>query len=210
MSEIVVDPQTAETDAQRLFAQEEYQEAIEQYALAQRGYAKAGDELKAVEMLNNIGVVYRRANQHNEAADTLEEARQIFARLGDQRREAQVLGNLGGLYSKMKRYDQAEACFREAVDSFQELDDRARQSETLRAVAIMQFKRGQRSKAFVTYEDALYFLPNPNFLQRLTRLLLKMRGLVLRLSPFRYRILPCRADRHARREPKHRGDCPFF
>ena len=185
MSEAIIDPQTAESEGQRLFTQEEYQEAVEQFSLAQRGYAKAGDELKAAEMLNNVGVVYRRASKHKEAADTLEETRLIFSHLGDQRREAQVLGNLGGLYSKMKRYGEAEACFREAVDLFQELDDRARQSETLRAVAIMQFKRGQRSKAFVTYEDALYFLPNPNFLQRLTRLLLKMRGLILRLSPFR-------------------------
>jgi tetratricopeptide (TPR) repeat protein len=185
MSDEILDPQTAEAEGQSLFAQEEYQAAAERFALAQHAYVKAGNGLKAAEMLNNLGVVYRKVRKHKEAANALEEARQIFAGLGDQPREAQVLGNLGGLYSKMKRYDEAEACFQDTVDLFQKLDDRVQQSETLRAMAIMQFKRGQRSKALGTYEDALYFLPNPNFLQRLTRFLLKIRNMILRWSPFR-------------------------
>jgi len=185
MGETMPDPQIATEEGQRLFAEEQYKEAAEQFAHAQRAYVEAGDDLKAGEMLNNLGVVYRRAGKHKEASEALEEARETFARLGDQRREAQALGNLGGLYSKMKRYDEAEARFQAAFDVFDELDDRVRQSETLRAMAIMQFKRGQRSKAMTTYEDALYFLPNLNFLQRLTRLLLKIRNLILRFSPFR-------------------------
>jgi tetratricopeptide (TPR) repeat protein len=182
---MVVDPHTAEQEGQRLFAEERYDEAVAQFSQAQQAYVEAGDELKAAEMLNNVGVAYRRSRKNEEAAAALEEARRVFARAGDQQREAQALGNLGGLYSKMKRYDDAQACFQGAVDLFQELDDRTLQSETLRAMAIMQFKRGQRSKALVTYEDALYFLPNPNALQRLTRFMLKIRGLVLRLTPFR-------------------------
>jgi tetratricopeptide (TPR) repeat protein len=150
MTETVLNPQTAEAEGQSLFTQERYQEAAEQFSLAHRAYAEAGDELKAAEMLNNIGVVFRRARKHKDAANALEEARQIFSHLGDWQREAQVLGNLGGLYSKMRRYDEAEARFQDAVGLFQQLDDRARQSETLRAMAIMQFKRGQRSKALVT------------------------------------------------------------
>ncbi len=185
MAETVLDPQTAEAEGQRLFTQGQYQQAAEQFTLAHRAYAQAGDDRKAAEMLNNVGVVYRRAGKNEDAAAALEEARQIFTRLSDHSSQAQVLGNLGGLYSIMKRYDESEACFRGAVDLFQELDDRARQSETLRAMAIMQFKRGQRSQALVTYEDAMYFLPHPSFLQRVTRFLLKIRGLILRLSPFR-------------------------
>jgi tetratricopeptide (TPR) repeat protein len=185
MVETALDPHMAAEEGQRLFAEERYGEAAEQFALAQRAFVKAGDGLEAGEMLNNLGVVYRRAGKHKEAAQALEEARETFARLGDQPREAQVLGNLGGLYSKMKRYDEAETRFQAAFDVFQELDDRVRQSETLRAMAIMQFKRGQRSKAMATYEDALYFLPNLNFLQRLTRVLLKIRYFILRLPPFR-------------------------
>jgi tetratricopeptide (TPR) repeat protein len=115
----------------------------------------------------------------------MEQAREVFGRLGDQSREAQVLGNLGGLYSQIKRYDRSETCFQAAVRLFQELDDRPRQSETLRAMAIMQFKRGQRSEALATYEDALYFLPNINLLQRFVRFFLKVRGVILRFSPFK-------------------------
>lgn len=185
VTETVLDPLAAEAEGRRLFTQGQYEEAAEQFALAHRAYVQAGDDRKAAEMLNNEGVVFRRVRKYEEAAAALEKARQIFVRLLDQSSQAQVLGNLGGLYSIMKRYDESEACFREAVDLFQELDDRARQSETLRAMAIMQFKRGRRSQALATYEDAMYFLPNPSFLQRVTRFLLKIRGLILRLSPFR-------------------------
>lgn len=185
MQQEKLDPQTIEAEGQRLFAQKQYEEAAERFALAQRAFAETGHELKAAEMLNNVGVVYRRAGKHQEAANALEEARQTFARLGDQRRQAQALGNLGGLYSKMKRYDESAACFQEAIGLFGELDDRARQAETLRAMAIMQFKRGQRSQALSTYEEALYFLPNLTFLQRLLRLLLKLRGWILSTPPFR-------------------------
>lgn len=185
MSQTVLNPQELVAEGQRLFALEKYDEAAEQFSFAQKAYAEAGDDLKAAEMLNNLGVVWRRARKHEAAVSALEEARQLFARLGDQSREAQVLGNLGGLYSILKRYSESDTCFQAAIEIFQELDDRPRQSETLRAMAIMQFKRGQRSKAFATYEDALYFLPNPGFLQRLTRFLLKIRGAVLRFSPFK-------------------------
>jgi tetratricopeptide (TPR) repeat protein len=185
MSEMALDPQAAEGEGQHLFAQEKYREAAKRFSLAQSAYADAGNDLKAAEMLNNAGVAYRRCRKHKEAANALEEARVLFARLDDQQREAQVLGNLGGLYSKMKRYDRAEECFHSAIGLFQDLDDRGRQSETIRAMAIMQFKRGQRSEALATYEDALYYLPNPNFLQRLARLLLKIRALILRFSPTR-------------------------
>jgi tetratricopeptide (TPR) repeat protein len=185
VSEAVLDPQAAEIEGKRLFRQGQYKEAAKQFSLAHQAYVEAAEKLKAAEMLNNVGLAYRRVGKHKEAVSALENARQVFSELGDQGREAQVLGNLGGLYSKMKRYDESAVCFQDSVDLFQALDDRARQSETLRAMAIMQFKRGQRATAFTTYEDALYYLPNPNFLQRFTRLLLKMRGLILRLSPFR-------------------------
>lgn len=185
MHEVVLSPQQAELEGQQLFTQQRYQEAVDRFSLAERAYAEAGDKLKAAEMLNNIGVVYRRAGQHKEAARALEDARQTFADLDEQQRKAQVLGNLGGLYSKMKRYDQSEVCFREAVALFQELDDRGSHAEALRAMAIMQFKRGQRSKALTTYEDALYFLPKPNPLQRFVRFLLKLRSLILRWSPLK-------------------------
>jgi tetratricopeptide (TPR) repeat protein len=185
MGETAPDSQPAQAKAQRLFEQGQFQEAAAQFSAAQRAYTQAGDSLKAAEMLNNVGVAYRRARKHQQAVGALEEARQIFSHLGDRTREAQTLGNLGALYSKMKRYGEAAASYQQAVDLFQDLDDRAQQSETLRAMAIMQFKRGQRSKAMLTYEDALYYLPHPNLLQRLARFLLKMRGWILRFTPTR-------------------------
>jgi len=185
VSTATLDPQKAESEGQRLFAEKQYKQAAEQFMLAHHGYVEAEEELKAAEMLNNVGVVYRRTKKHKEAIVALEQARQVFSKLGDTTREAQVLGNLGGSYSKMKRYEEAESCFQQAIDQFREIDDRPRQSETLRAMAIMQFKRGQRSTALATYESALLFLPNPNFLQWLARILLKIRGFVLRLPLFR-------------------------
>ncbi len=184
MSETNFDPQMAEEQGKRLFAQEQYEEAAERFLAAQGAYAQADNKIKVAEMLNNAGVVYRRLGKHQEAAEVLEQACQTFVDLGDQGRQAQALGNLGGLYSKMKRYDEAEARFQRALDIFQELDERVQHAQTLQAMAIMRFKSGPRSQAFDLYEEALYFLPNPTFLQRFLRFLLRIRGWVMRLSPF--------------------------
>jgi tetratricopeptide (TPR) repeat protein len=190
MSETNLDPQAAssqviaEAKGKQLFAQEQYEEAVKHFLAAQGAYAQAGNKIKVAEMLNNAGVVYRRLGKHQEAAGVLEQACQTFVELGDQRREAQALGNLGGLYSKMKRYDEAEARFQRALDIFEKLDERVQHSQTLQAMAIMRFKRGPRSQALNLYEEALYFLPNPTFLQRLLRLLLRVRGWLMRMSPF--------------------------
>ena len=185
MSETDLNPQALEEKGKRLFGQEQYKDAAERFLLAQRAFAEAGDELKVAEMLNNAGVAYRRDRKHKEAADVLERARQSFADLGDRGREAQTLGNLGGLYSMMKRYDKSEASFKKAIEIFEALDERAQHAQTLRAMAIMKFKRGPRSEALTLYEEALYFLPNPTFLQRVLRFLLRVRGCVMRLSPFK-------------------------
>jgi tetratricopeptide (TPR) repeat protein len=185
MNETDFNPQTAEEEGKRLFAQEQYQGAAERFLAAQQAFDEAGNELKAAEMSNNVGLAYRRLGKHQEAAQALEHAREVFVGQGDERREAQVLGNLGGLYSKMKRYDESEACFKRAIEVFEALDERAQHAQTLRAMAIMTFKRGSRSQALALYEEALYFLPNPNFLQRVLRFLLRVRGWIMRLSPFR-------------------------
>lgn len=184
-STTVSDPQELVTKAKNLYAEERYGQAAEQFDLAHQVYAKAGEELEAAEMMNNVGVAYQLARQQEKAAHALKKARESFARLQDRDREAQVIGNLGGLYAKMKRYDDAEACYETAIDIFQELDDRGRQAQTLRALALMQFRRGQRSEALNIYEEALYFLPNPTMLQRIARFLLRIRGLLVGFSPLR-------------------------
>ncbi len=185
MNETPPAPQTVAAEGQALFAQEQYQEAIARFSEAQQAYAKAGDELKAAEMLNNLGVTLRRIDEHQKAAESLESARQIFHQHGDREREAQVLGNLGGLYSKMKQYKKSDTCYQTAVDIFGELDDPVRQAKTLRGMAIMQFKRGDRYDAVFTYQDALYFLPNPTLGQRIARLAFRFTGWVLNLPIFR-------------------------
>lgn len=185
MNETTLDPQTIAAEGQALFAQEQYQEAIARFSQAQQVYAEAGDELKSAEMLNNLGVALRRLDEHPKAAQALETARQIFHQHGDREREAQVLGNLGGLYSKMKQYAQSDTCYKTAVDIFGELDDPVRQAKTLRGMAIMQFKRGDRYDAVFTYQDALYFLPNPTLGQRIARLAAKFTGFILSLPIFR-------------------------
>lgn len=179
------DPQELVTQAKNLYAQQRYEPAAEQFALAHQAYARTGEELQAAEMMNNVGVAYQLAGQYKEAAASLKKARESFAQLEDQEREAQVLGNLGGLYVKMKRYKEAKDCFHAAINMFRELDDRGRQAQTLRALALLQFRHGQRSAGLRLYEEALYFLPNPTFLQRVLRLLLRVRSWVLGTSPLK-------------------------
>lgn len=185
MDDTAPSAEAIEAEAQNLFVQEQYEQAAERFALAQSAYAQIGDPLKAAEMLNNLGVAYQQAGRYEQAEAALRDAQHRLAELGDQHREAQALGSLGVLYAGRKRYEEAEDCFNRAIDLFEQLDERALQAETLRVLAVMQFKRGKFSKALATYEDAQYFLPRSGCLYQVLRVLLKLRGVVLRLSPLR-------------------------
>ena len=172
MQQEKLDPQTIEAEGQRLFAQKQYKEAAERFALAQRAFAETGHELKATEMLNNVGVVYRRAGKHKEAANALEEARQTFARLGDQRRQAQALGNLGGLYRASGQIEKAARHFKDALPLFHQLGDSQAESVTWRALSTVRLRQRRWLEAVLAYDSSLTCLKRLSLGQRLFHLLL--------------------------------------
>lgn len=178
MGEKVSAPELKE-EGLRLFQEGLYEEAAARFGQAQEMFAAAGNEIEAVEMVNNLGVIHRMQGEWDAAIATLEKARAAFVRLGDRDHEAQALGNLGGLYASKGERDQAKECLRQAADIFAELGDDQRQGETLLALGVQMWKTDDRSAGMTTYEAGLQTLRKPTAGQKTLRGLLGLRTRLL-------------------------------
>jgi len=170
---------TLKEEGLRLFQEGLYEESVAKFEEAQEMFAAEGNEVEAIEMVNNLGVIYRMQGKWDEAVAALGEARAAFARLGDHNREAQALGNLGGLYASRDERDKAAECLRQAADIFAELGDAQRQGETMLALGVQMWKTGDRSGGLATYEAGLHTLQKPTASQKAVRGLLGLRTRLL-------------------------------
>jgi tetratricopeptide (TPR) repeat protein len=158
----------------RLYEEGLYEEAAERFGQAQEVFAAEGNELEAAEMLNNLGVVYRRVQQWDQARKALEEAQRAFARLGDRSREGQTLGNLGGIVASQGDRLRAQEHLRRAAEIFGETGEYQRQGDTLLALGVQMWKSGDRRGGIAAYHAGLLTLDRPSPQQRALRALLKV------------------------------------
>lgn len=173
------EPSDLKEEGLRLFKDGAYQEAIEQFDLAQQGFSQAGQKLDAAEMLNNMGVIHRIEGRLADAARMLEQAKEIFAQVGDRDREAQVLGNLAPLYKKQGDADKALEVYKQAADVFGEIGDKDKQGEILMALGLLQFEKGKRTEGLAAYETGLQMVSHPTGAQKRAQTMLKLRKAIL-------------------------------
>lgn len=174
MDETVLSAQDVKEEGLRLFQEGLYLEAADKFEEARQAFDAEGDVVEAAEMRNNLGIVHRMRREWDEAVTALEDARSAFADLEDRNREAQVLGNLGGLYASQGQRDKAKASLRQAADIFADLGDDQRMGETLMALAVQQWKSGDRQRGLTTYKAGLESLEQPSAGQKALRGLLNL------------------------------------
>jgi tetratricopeptide (TPR) repeat protein len=166
-------PKALKDKGMRLFQQGKQHEALAIFEQAAASFAAQEDLGNQAEMLNNIGVIQRVQRQLDTAVTTLTHAASLFQQIGDVSRHAQTLGNLGDLYAGQKKYADAARHYSDAAAQFAQSNEKEKQAQVLRALSLMELRRGQWLAAIMRMEESLKARPRLSFPQRLFKWLLR-------------------------------------
>ncbi len=168
------DPQTLKDEGMRLFQQGKRREALAIFEQATAGFAAQEDIGNQAEMLNNMGVIQRVMGEKETAVTTLTQAADLFQQIGDASRQAQTLGNLGDLFAGQKKYTEAARHYSNAAAQFAQSNEKEKQAQVLRALSLMELRRGQWVAAIIRMEESLHARPRLSFPQKLFSWLLRL------------------------------------
>ncbi len=168
-----VSPQDLKDEGLRLFQQGKHSQALSTFEQAAAAFAAQDDFGSQAEMLNNMGVVLRVQGKVDTAVTPLTHAADLFARMGDRARHAQALGNLGDLYASQKKYTEAARHYSNAAAEFAQCGEKEKQAQVLRALSLMELRRGQWLAAVMRMEESLLARPRLSLPQHLFKWLLR-------------------------------------
>jgi tetratricopeptide (TPR) repeat protein len=166
-------PHDLKDEGMRLFQQGKRREALATFEQAAAGFAAQEDVGNQAEMLNNIGVIQRVQGELDTAVSTLIHAADLFNQVGDASRHAQTLGNLGDLYAGQKKYTDAARHYSNAAAQFAQSNEKEKQAQVLRALSLMELRRGQWLAAIMRMEESLQARPRLSFPQQMFKWLLR-------------------------------------
>ncbi len=172
-------PQELKDEGMRLFQQGKHKQALAAFEQAAAGFAAQEDVGNQAEMLNNMGVVLRVQGEMDTAVTTLNQAAQLFAQIGDHNRHAQTLGNLGDIYAQQKKYTEAARHYSDAAAQFAQSNEKENQAQVLRALSLMELRRGHWLAAIMRMEESLQVRPRLSFPQRIFKWLLRFANRLL-------------------------------
>ena len=127
-----------------------------------------------------MGVILRVQGKLDTAVTTLTHAATLFAQIGDHSRHAQTLGNLGDLYAQQKEYTEAARHYSNATQEFAQSNEKEKQAQVLRALSLMELRRGQYLAAIMRMDESLQVRPRLSIPQHLFKWLLRFTTKLLR------------------------------
>jgi tetratricopeptide (TPR) repeat protein len=174
MSEQALSPQELERQGMQAYQAKELETALARFEAARLGYQAQQDELKSLEMSNNLSVVLLQLDRPEEALAAVEGSAEIFERREQPERAAQAYGNLASALEGCGRLDEAEAAYRQAAEAFQRLGDQDSQSHTLKALSQLQLRQGRAMEALASMQRGLDEQKGGGLRQRILRGLLNL------------------------------------
>lgn len=129
--------------------------ALEGFAAALERWAAAGDRVKVVDVLNQMGVIERTLGETQKAFDFYERALAHALEWGDRRGEAQARNNLAVAYGLLGDSPKAMASYREALRIWEELRDSKEIGTTLYNLGAHQLEKGETEAAVESLNRAL-------------------------------------------------------
>lgn len=167
------DGPTLKAEGLALFQRGDYAAALTTFEAAASAFAAGGERGEQAEMLNNMGIILRVKRRREEAVAALQEAQAIFAELGDNGRGGQALANLGDVYADMGQKAEAARSYSGAASLLAQAGDRQKQAEALRALSLLELRRGGWLAAMMRMDESLTVRPSLTVGQRLLKLLLR-------------------------------------
>jgi len=172
-------PQELKDEGMRLFQQGKRSQALAIFEQAAVAFAAQEDVGNQAEMLNNIGVIQRVQGKLDTAVTSLNQAANLFAQIGDSSRHAQTLGNLGDLYAAQKKHTEAARHYSDAAAQFAQSNEKEKQAQVLRALSLMELRRGHWLAAIMRMEESLQVRPRLSFPQKIFKWLLRFANRLL-------------------------------
>ena len=172
-------PEKLSRDALDAYQLEAYEDAVQGFQAANRGFLDRGDEINAAEAANNLSVVLLKMDRAREALDAVKETPEIFQRAGNSQMEAMALGNLAAALEATGEVKKAEECYLQALTRLDESDDKETRSYILQALSRLQLRGGKPFDALTSMQGALDSQPRLSWRDRVLRRLFDLPGRLL-------------------------------
>lgn len=172
-------PEKLSRDALDAYQLEAYEDAVQGFQAANRGFLDRGDEINAAEAANNLSVVLLKMDRSHEAVDAVKGTPEIFRRAGNSKMEAMALGNLAAALEATGEVKQAEGCYNQALSCLDEGNDQETRSYILQALSRLQLRGGKPFDALTSMQGALDSQPRLSWRDRVLRRLFDIPGRLL-------------------------------
>ena len=172
-------PEKLSRDALDAYQLEAYEDAVQGFQAANRGFLDRGDEINAAEAANNLSVVLLKMDRAREALDAVKETPEIFQHAGNSQMEAMALGNLAAALEATGEVKKAEECYLQALTRLDESDDKETRSYILQALSRLQLRGGKPFDALTSMQGALDSQPRLSWRDRVLRRLFDIPGRLL-------------------------------
>ena len=130
------------------------QQAIEKFQEAAKLYQAAGDEAKAANCLNMIGLVYYSLSNYQKSLEYYQQVLSFKEKLNDKEGKAYILTSIGIVYSDLGEKQQSLDTLNESLQLFRELQNLSETALTLSQIGMVYFSLGETEKAQNYFDQA--------------------------------------------------------
>lgn len=138
--------------AKVLINQDALDQALEELEQALALYKDIGSREGEADVLNAIGVLYKRRSQFDKAVSYYEQSLKLKEELGDKRGIAATLGNLGSVYEITGKKDQALEVLARSLEIRQEIGDKQGVSTALNKIGQIYQSEGRFEQALSNFQ----------------------------------------------------------
>jgi tetratricopeptide (TPR) repeat protein len=153
---------------------EDSREGLEQSRAA---FLAQGEERKAAQVANDLGVVYSLTGRLDRARMLFAEAQTVFEKEGDTAGLARAIGNQAQMMNKAGDKEEAAKGYLRAAELFARAGDREDEYHTYRALSQMELQRGRWLEALATFDRALAAKGGSRLLRWFLQIPLRLAGL---------------------------------
>ncbi len=132
----------------------DFNSALSHYRESETIYQELGDEERRVQVIENIGVTYRRMGRFNKAKEEIERGIEIAEKIKSER-IAQLYGTLALILRDSGIYDESKKYFEKSIHLLEEKGDKGMLAVPYQNLAGLYLSRSEYEKALSHYEKAL-------------------------------------------------------
>ncbi|MBE9227035.1 tetratricopeptide repeat protein [Phormidium sp. LEGE 05292] len=152
--------------SEQLFANRQYQEAINTFKQLREIYQKIGNKEGEAITLFRIGSCYDRLGEIREALNYYQQALVLRRIIGDKSGEGSILNSIGGVYFQQGNYQQALEFYQQTLQIRRQVGDKLGEGRTLNNIGLIYEALADYPRALENYQQALVIFQVPEIRNR--------------------------------------------